>query len=93
MAATTAAPLPAEDELSVDLEHLTVGEIEEIEELTGLAIDALADPKAPKGRVMRALGYVVKRRADPEFTWEQAGALKVRFDEQGSSARPTSASA
>lgn len=70
------------DELQVDLDHLTVGEIETIEDLAGVSIDTLAQPGAPKGKAMRALGMVVRQRTDPEFTWEQAGGLKVRFDKE-----------
>jgi hypothetical protein len=68
--------------LNVDLDHLTVGEIEDIEELSGLSIDAFGKDGVPKGKAMRALGFVIRRREDPEFTWEQARDLKIKFDQQ-----------
>ncbi len=67
----------ADDVLNVDIEHLTVSEIEEIEERAGLPFDALGNPNQPKGKLMRALGFIVRRREDPSFTWEQAGELRV----------------
>jgi hypothetical protein len=68
-----------DDIVYVDLEQLTVSEIEQIEELTGVGIDTFSQPGSAKGKTLRAGGYVVKRRTDPSFTWEQAGNLRVRF--------------
>ncbi len=64
---TSTAPAPA-----LDLTNLTLGETAEIEELTGQAVTAMADDTAPKAKLMAAMLYVVKRRSDPEFTWEDA---------------------
>lgn len=71
-----------EQTLNVDLKHLTVEEIEAIEEKTGAPIDTLADPAKPKGTMLRAIGYTVRRRTDPDFTWEAAGKLKVELAEE-----------
>lgn len=69
------------DELSIELESLTVGEIEEIEEITGYPIDKVFDGDRPRGKVLRAIGFVVKRRENPDFTLEDAGRLVVRLAE------------
>jgi hypothetical protein len=63
----------------VDLEQLTVNEIEQIEELTGEGIDIFGHAGTKKGKTLRAGGLVFMRRTDPSFTWEQAGNLRVRF--------------
>jgi len=60
-----------------DLGDLTLGEIDEIEERTGMSIDEFQDftnpEKAkgrPKGKMLRAMALVVLRREDPSVTWE-----------------------
>lgn len=68
------------DILEIDLNHLTIAEIETIEEITGTPIDALQDPKLPKGKTLRAIAYVVGKRDDPEYTLEQAGQKRVMFE-------------
>ena len=68
------------DIFSVDLTDLTIAEVCEIEDRTGLPLDALGQADKPKGRMLQALAYIVKRREDPEFTWEMAGELKISTD-------------
>lgn len=63
----------------VMMDRLTVGEIELAEELSGLPITYAIDPEKPKGKIMRAVGCAVRRRTDPDFTWEQAADLRVFF--------------
>ena len=65
------------DIFNVDLNDLTIAEVCEIEDRTGLPLDALGQADKPKGRMLQALAYIVKRREDPEFTWEQVGDLKI----------------
>ncbi len=66
-----------DDLLQVDLDSLRIREIEELEELTGCSIgDVLGDGK-PRGKALRALGFIVKKRENPDFTWEDAGELIV----------------
>lgn len=76
------------DDLNIDLEGLKVSEIEEIEEILGTSFDLAFADGQPKGRVLRALGYIVRKRDDPAFTLEQAGDLVIRL---AASADPTSA--
>ena len=70
----------ADDTLNFDINDLTIAEIVVIEELTGLPFDAMGDSEKPKGKMLQALAYITKRRADSSFTYEQAGALKINLD-------------
>ena len=64
------------EHLNIDINDLTIAEVVEIEERTGLPLDALGQADKPKGKMLQALAFVSKRRDDPDFTWEMAGALK-----------------
>jgi hypothetical protein len=68
-----------DDFLSIDLGDLRVHEIETIEEVIGGPIDKAFADGAPRGKVLRAIGFVVKRRDNPEFTLEDAGNLRIRL--------------
>ena len=63
--------------MNIDISDLTIAEVVQIEDLTGLPLDALGQDDKPKGRMLQALAYISKRRDDPSFTFEQAGALKI----------------
>lgn len=76
-------------EIEASLDSLRVHEIEAIEEITGLPIDEAFAHGKPRGKAMRALGYVVRKRDNPDFTIEDAGNLIVHLGE--SSADPTAA--
>ena len=65
------------DVLNVDISDLSIAEIVEIEDRTGLPLDAMGQDDKPKGRMLQALAFIVKRRDNPDFTWEMAGALKI----------------
>jgi len=67
----------AAEHMNIDISDLTIAEVVEIEDLTGLPLDALGQADKPKGRMLQALAYISKRRDDPSFTFEQAGALKI----------------
>ena len=66
-------PKPAT--FKVDIQALTIDDIETIEDMTGLPIDKLGDPNAPKGKLMRALAYINARKTDPDATPESVGSL------------------
>jgi len=71
----------ADNELfNIDINSLTIAEVVEIEDRTGQPLDALGQADKPKGRMLQALALISKRREDPEFTWEMAGALKISTD-------------
>lgn len=68
--------------LKVDLNRMTLGELEEIEERTGLTIGEISQRAAgqgggPSARLLRALAFVAMRRDDPSVTWESTGDLAV----------------
>ena len=66
-----------EDIFNVDVSDLTIAEVVEIEDRTGLPLDALGQADKPKGRMLQALAFIVKRRENPDYTWEEAGELKI----------------
>ena len=65
------------EHFNIDINDLTIAEVVEIEERTGLPLDALGQPDVPKVKMMQALAFISKKREDPDFTWEQAGDLKI----------------
>jgi hypothetical protein len=60
-----------------DFESLTLNEVETIELITGSSIDQLMDAGQAKGKAMKAIIWIMKKRTDPNFTLEQAGALSM----------------
>ena len=71
----------SDETLEFNLDDLTIGEICEIEELTGQPFDALNDPSKPKGKMLQALAYITKKRENPDFTFEMAGNIKITTTE------------
>lgn len=71
-----------------DITALTLGEVDKVESLSGLAVSAMDNDEAPKGKLLAALAFVAKRRAQlaagesPSFTW--ADALNLTMDEANS---------
>jgi len=61
-----------------DFEGLTLNEVETIEQLTGVSIDKVVADGTPKGKNLKAIIYVMKRRETPDFTIEQAGAFSIK---------------
>lgn len=59
----------------MDISQLTLGEIDTLEELSGLPAQALADEDKPKAKQMAALAYIIKKRSDPDYTLEMARKL------------------
>jgi len=66
-------------DLNIDINSLTVGEIEAVEELSGSSIDQLFSANGRKGKALRAIAYITKRRENPDFTWEDAGNLRINL--------------
>ena len=69
------------DELDLDISDLTISEIVEVEELTGMPLDSLGQPDKPKGKMLQALAYITKKRDNPDFTFEMAGNIKITTTE------------
>lgn len=55
-----------------DINSLRMDEVQIVEELSGLPIDALSDGSSPKGKALAALVFVAKRRDNPEYTYNDA---------------------
>ena len=68
------------EELVIDVDYLTGNEIMAFEELTDMPFDVIGDPTRKKGRALVALACIIKRRDDPDYTFEQAGELAIRLD-------------
>jgi hypothetical protein len=68
--------VPVGDAFEVDLNDLTMGEVEEIETIIGGSIAAVFGGTQPLGKASRAVYYVVKRREDPDLTYEDTADLK-----------------
>lgn len=62
-----------------DFESLTIEEVETIEQISGSPIDALMDDSALKGKSLKAVIYVMKKRENANFTI--ADAAKISFKE------------
>lgn len=63
--------------MNIDFNTMTLAEIEQIELMTGRNIDSIMDNDAPRGRALKAIIYIFKKRIDPNFTPEQAGAMSL----------------
>lgn len=61
----------------MSMNKLTVGDIAEIEEISNLPFSALGDTQTPKGKLMQAVAFVLKRKDNPAFTLEDAGKLSM----------------
>jgi hypothetical protein len=59
--------------VEVDMDELTLAELEDLEEFLG--VPATKFGEASQGKLTRRLVYLMKRRTDPGFTYEQTGAL------------------
>jgi hypothetical protein len=64
--------------MAIDFEAMTLSEVEEIELLTGRSIETIMNEDAPRGRALKAIIWVLKKRQDPSFTLEQAGKLSLK---------------
>jgi hypothetical protein len=85
--ADTVAP----DVLSLNIDSLTLDEIEIIEDLIDAPLDTLSKPGQKKARLLKAMAFVIKRRDNPDFTLEDAGRLRIEL--KGGTANPPVANA
>ena len=71
------------DELiTINLDEMTLGELEQIEEYTGQPIASLNAENLP-AKALTAIVLVMKRRTDPDFTFEQARAVRMEERAEG----------
>jgi len=54
----------------IRFEELTLGEVEEIEMLLGTSIEQAFSDGSPKGRALRVLYFVMKRKEQPDYKFE-----------------------
>lgn len=69
-------------DISFDVEQLTVGDLEDLEEIVGASYEQI-DFAKPSAKVIKALVYINGRHNDPAFTLEDARGVKVadmKFD-------------
>ena len=62
----------------MDIQNLTLGEIATVERLSGRALADLAEENLPKGELLAALAFVIKKRTDASFTYERAQQLTMK---------------
>lgn len=69
-----------DDVLSLDISSLTLGEMDVIEEMTGLGFEeaymALSKP-GPKAKILTAMAFVLKRRENPDVTVDDVKGLRI----------------
>jgi len=61
----------------MDVNDLTLAEVAEVETISGQPFADMAEAKAPKGKLMQAIVFILKRKQDPKFTFEMAGNLTM----------------
>ena len=66
----------------IDFDTLTLGEVAKVEEISRQSISSIADEDKPKGRAMAALVYVIKRREEPAYQFDQALACSLSEAEE-----------
>ena len=71
------SPEPADEVWEIDPNTLTLGELEEIEEISGRPGGAELGRGTPSMRTLLAIVYVMKRRSDPNFTLDDARAMQI----------------
>jgi hypothetical protein len=59
----------------IKFEELTLGEIEQVELLLNDSIDGAFSDGKPKGRAIRVLYYVAKKRENPSIKFEDTEAV------------------
>jgi hypothetical protein len=68
-------------DIVINVNELTMGEVDEIEERTGLSlqacIGALESTDIPIGKIMRAFALIGMRRTNPTATWEDTADVKI----------------
>jgi hypothetical protein len=67
----------SDETIDFDLDRLTLGELEEIEEIAGFESVQRMMAGQMSAKALTAVAYIVKRQTDPDFTLEDARAIKV----------------
>ncbi len=56
---------------------LTLGDLAEIEEITGMPYINMFDNAVTNAKLKQAVIYVLKKKEDPKFTFKDAGNIKA----------------
>lgn len=72
------------DEVRIDISDLTLGEAEEFEEITGLALSNFGEGKPFPAKAIVALVYLTQHRTDPDFTLDDARGVRMSALSTGS---------
>lgn len=91
--AVTALPTPEPEDdgdeiLEFDVNSLTLGEVEEMEEILGREVMKELGQGDPSVKTLVVLVYVMKRRDNPEYTMADARQVKVAMIKGESKADP-----
>jgi hypothetical protein len=78
--------------LALNIDSLTLDEIDAIEEIIDAPLDSLNKPGQKRAKLLKAMAYVIKRRENPDFTIEDAGRLRIQLKSK-SKPDPTATSA
>ncbi len=65
--------------MSDGINNLTMREVATVEELTGASITSLTDSAQPQGKALAAIAYVIRKRTEPDFTFDMA--LDMNFED------------
>lgn len=66
----------------MNVNKMTLGEIAKVEELSGISINEIGASSKPQAKAMAALVFVLKRREDQGFTFNDA--MNLDMDEVNS---------
>jgi hypothetical protein len=61
----------------MNVNELTMGEIDEVETYAGVPLTSLASTDTSNTKLLIGLAWVIKRQEDPKFTLEHAKRLKM----------------
>lgn len=75
--------------ISLDVESMTLREVEDFEVASGLTIGDIGPGKKTPARALRAIVWIVQRRQDPAFTFEDAGEVRITDLDFEAPANPT----
>ena len=78
--AVAALPTPEPDDevVEIDANSLTIGELEQIEEITGRNVSHELGRGEPSAKTLLALVYVFKKRTDPTISLDDVRKLNMR---------------
>lgn len=63
--------------MNIDFNSLTLDEVELVENMTQKSIETIMDAGVPRGRALKALVFILRKRIDPDYTIEQAGKVSL----------------